>query len=218
MWYQKILADLNPTGKTLELGAGSGNFKEFKPDAISSDIENCEWLDLCFDAHTMPFGNSEISNIVMIDVLHHLSNPVGFFDEAYRVLGPGGKIMVLEPFPSLLSLLVYRMFHPEPFEFNVDYFSMTETRQKDPWESNQAVSYLLFFRDRNLFRDRFRDKLRIRKRERLSFVLYPLSGGFEHRSMVPDAMIPFLGWIEKLMVPLGALMSFRCYMVLEKEA
>ena len=38
-WYQKIISDLKQRdGITVELGSGSGNFKEFKPDVISSDI------------------------------------------------------------------------------------------------------------------------------------------------------------------------------------
>jgi len=64
-WYKKILKDLkNGCGKTVELGAGTGNFKEYKPDTISSDIEKCDWLDMSFDAHKMPFSEYSISNIV----------------------------------------------------------------------------------------------------------------------------------------------------------
>ena len=80
-WYKQIINDLfSGRGKTVELGAGSGNFKEFKPDVISADIDPQEWLDLCFDAHHMPFRDGEIANIVMIDVLHHLAHPVHFLN------------------------------------------------------------------------------------------------------------------------------------------
>jgi hypothetical protein len=55
-WYNKIINDLSSVkGDTVELRAGSGNFKEFKPDVILSDIDEYEWLDMCFDAHNMPF-------------------------------------------------------------------------------------------------------------------------------------------------------------------
>ena len=36
-WYQQINQDLKP-GKTLEIGSGSGSFKQFNPLIISSDI------------------------------------------------------------------------------------------------------------------------------------------------------------------------------------
>jgi SAM-dependent methyltransferase len=126
-WYENIINDLKPgKGRTVELGAGSGNFKEFKIDVISSDIENCEWLDMCFDAHNMPFEANSILNIVMIDVLHHLSNPMKFFEEAMRVLEKQGRIIIIEPFPSPFSFIIYKIFHPEPFIMNVDYFNKSQ--------------------------------------------------------------------------------------------
>ena len=39
-WYKKIIKDLKP-GKTLEIGSGIGNFKQFNPNIISSDIVPC---------------------------------------------------------------------------------------------------------------------------------------------------------------------------------
>jgi len=215
-WYQEVRMDLNASGKTLELGSGSGNFKEFKPDVISSDREECDWLDMCFDAYEMPFGDGKISNIVMIDVLHHLSNPVKFFDEVDRVLRGGGRVILIEPFPTFGSLLAYRLFHPEPFDFNIDYFSLAEVKKKEPWESNQAISYLLFLKHRRNIDNRLKNRLWIKKRQRMSCVLYPLSGGFEHKALIPDCMIGFFRLIEILCVPLRLLMAFRFYVSIEK--
>ncbi|MBK6876271.1 MAG: hypothetical protein IPG99_07425 [Ignavibacteria bacterium] len=85
-WYRMIIADLSKVeGPTVELGAGSGNFKEFYPQAISADIEKRDWIDMSFDAHEMPFEDSSVANIVKIDVLHHLADPFGFL-HASRVL------------------------------------------------------------------------------------------------------------------------------------
>src|SRR5688572_21187305 len=82
-WYKKIISDLSQNkGKTLEIGAGTGNFKEFKPDAISSDIEKHPWIDMTFDAQSMPFKDKTLSNVIMIDVLHHLQDPLKFLKEA----------------------------------------------------------------------------------------------------------------------------------------
>ena len=95
-WYNLIIKDLSVSeGKTVELGAGSGNFKEFKPDVISADIDPQEWLDMCFDAHHMPFRDDEVANIVMIDVLHHLAHPVHFLNEAWRVLAKVVRFVLL---------------------------------------------------------------------------------------------------------------------------
>jgi SAM-dependent methyltransferase len=216
-WYSRIISDLKETeSKTVELGAGSGNFKEFKPNVVSADIDPHEWLDMVFDAHRMPFSNKTLGNIVMIDVLHHLSNPVKFLLEAGRVLEKGGKLIMLEPYPSPFSLQVYKRFHPEPFIMDADYFNKADIEPKDPWDSNQAIPYLIFFKDYEKFLHLFQHQFRVIKRQKLSFMLYPASGGFENKSLIPDLIIPIFQGIEWLLKPLRNLLAFRCYLVLEK--
>ncbi len=213
-WYEKINQDLQ-SGKTLELGSGTGNFKQFNPKIISSDIVACEWLDLRIDAHKIPFPANSLANIVMIDVFHHLGKPGRFFQEAYRVLKPGGRIILLEPFPSPVSLLVYRLFHPEPFIFNIDAF--TDRKKRQPWDSNQALAYLLFFKQLKKIQRLFAGRFRLISREKFSFLLYPLSGGFEHRQLIPERLIPLTKIFERLLSPFRDILAFRCYIVLEKN-
>lgn len=228
-WYKQILKDLYPgNGRTFELGAGSGNFKEFKPEVIAADIEYCPWLDITFDAHNMPFKKNTAANIVMIDVLHHLAHPAAFFHEAARTLETGGRIVLVEPFPTPFSLFIYKRFHPEPFIMDVDYLkktslsvssvaSVAKIKKKDPWEANQAAAYLLFFKHRKTFLNHFGKEFKIIKRKRMSCILYPASGGFENKAMIPDALIPLFKLLEILLVPFRRLLAFRCYIVLEKN-
>jgi len=217
-WYKKIISDLKQGGgKTVELGSGSGNFKEFKPDIISSDVDPCEWLDMCFDAHKMPFENGTISNIVMIDVLHHLSDPIRFFEECARVLEKNGRVVMLEPFPSFFSSIIYRIFHPEPFLKNVEYFEKKEEKNKDPWDSNQAIPWILFFKNIEKWEKKFENEFKVMRREKLSFILYPLSGGFENKSMIPEFLIPVFQCIETFLTPFKSLLAFRCYIIIERK-
>jgi SAM-dependent methyltransferase len=218
-WYKLILKNLKLlNGINLELGSGSGNFKEFMPDCLSSDVDYCGWLDICFDAHKIPFKDSSISNIILIDVLHHLSNPVAFFAEASRVLKKNGRIVLIEPFPSIFSLPVYKLVHPEPFIFNADYFNLDDSNinPKHPWESNQAISYLLFYKKIKVFKKYFNNRLQIIKNNKFSFILYPASGGFEHKSYIPDFLIPVFRVMEKILIPFRGLLAFRCFIVIEK--
>jgi SAM-dependent methyltransferase len=220
-WYRQILKDLKSTEKKhLELGAGSGNFKEFKPDVTASDIDFSPWLNICFDAHHIPFKKDSIGNIIMIDVLHHLADPVHFFRNASQVLEKGGRIVLLEPFPTVFSLFIYRRFHPEPFLMDRDYFSEnveSSNLEKDPWEANQAAAYLIFFKYRDKFVSHFNKEFNIIKQKRISCILYPASGGFENPSMIPDFMIPAFKVLEFLLSPLRRWLAFRCYIVLEKR-
>ncbi len=219
-WYRMIEGDLLPSPRpTLEIGAGTGNFKEFNPRVVAADIAWCGWLDACFDAHHIPFADRSLANIVMIDVLHHLSDPLQFFEEALRTLEPGGKVILLEPYPSPFSLQVYRRFHPEPFLFDVDFFTEKPgPREKDPWDANQAAAYLLFFRDRRRFDEVFQDRLSIARRELTSFLRYPLSGGFTRPAFYPQAAVPLMKGVERLLAPFARLLAFRCYVVLRKQA
>ncbi len=218
-WYRQITHDLQ-SGPTLELGSGGGNFKQFNPQVIASDIDFCPWLDVVFDAHHIPFKPQHIGNIVMIDVLHHLADPVLFLQQAYTHLQPNGRILIIEPFPSPFSLPIYRKVHPEPFIINADLFNQsnpTPTAPKDPWDSNQATAYLLFFKHKNKFDQVFGSKYRIIKKKRISCILYPASGGFENKSLIPNFAIPFFKALEFLLIPFRPLIAFRTYIVLEKK-
>ena len=79
-------------GRTVEIGGGIGQFKDRFPLVIATDIQIAPWLDLVADAQRLPFAQGSISNIVMIDVLHHLEFPLLFLREASRVLRPGGTM------------------------------------------------------------------------------------------------------------------------------
>ncbi len=216
-WYRMIISDLSEVeGPTVELGAGGGNFKEYYPKAISADIEEREWLDMSFDAHEMPFEDASVANIVMIDVLHHLADPVRFLHEASRVLKKDGRLILLEPYPSPFSRIVYKMFHPEPFIYDIDYYNYEPELEKHPWESNQAIPFLLFYKNIDKFNEEFGADFMILRRERLSFLIYPASGGFENRALFPVFAVPALKAGEQLLRPLGYFFAFRCYLVLNK--
>lgn len=215
-WYRMIKKDLVP-GNTVELGSGTGNFKEFMPEVTTTDIDPQPWLDKVFDAHTMPFKSGSISNLVMIDVFHHLSDPIKFLHEAVRVLKKGGRLLMIEPYPSPLSLLVYKLFHPEPFIFYLDYYNLKNFQTKKPWDSNQAIPYLIFFKHLHIFRVRFNNKFRVIRRERFSFLTYPLSGGFKNKQLIPLNLKSFTDAIENKLRFFEKYLAFRCYVVLEKQ-
>jgi hypothetical protein len=74
-------------GTTVERGSGPGNFKEFLPSAVSIDVQPAPWLDAVADAHVLPITDASVSNIVLIDVIHHLAEPGRFLRE-----DPGGSL------------------------------------------------------------------------------------------------------------------------------
>ena len=69
----------------LEIGAGGGFFKEACPSAITSDVLPLDSNDIVFSATRIPLKAETISNIVLLNVLHHINRPFEFFSEAERV-------------------------------------------------------------------------------------------------------------------------------------
>jgi len=213
-WYGRI-GQWCSTGRTLELGGGSGHLKEFFPKAVSTDVVYEPWLDAVVDAQTLPFKDECFGNIVLFDVLHHLSCPVAFFQEAQRVLEIGGRIILMEPCVSALSYPVYRFLHHEGLCMEENPLAMTGTTGKDPFKGNQALPGLLFGRFRNEFVERFQ-RLKIIQERKLDFFVYPLSGGFHRPSLCPDSLFSVLMGLEHLLEPLSRFLAFRLFVVLEK--
>ncbi len=218
-WYRRMLSHLAASNKPiLELGGGSGNLKEFRPEVISTDIAWCEWLDAVFDAHHAPFRDSCIGNIVMFDVLHHLAAPRLFFKEAARMLEPGGRIIMLEPYISPISWIVYSLFHQEEVRCDVHPLESVgaEGLRKDPFEGNGAIPSLIFWKHREEMAKIF-PQLQVVVEDRLSFWAYPLSGGFKSWSLLPSSLALPLTRLEEKCERLGSLLAFRCLVVLEKR-
>jgi len=205
-------------GLTIEVGGGIGNLKEKITWLISSDIQFAPWLDLVVDAQKLPFSDDSVSNIVMLDVLHHIEFPALLFKEAGRVLRPGGRIVMVEPAITFGSSLFFKMFHHEPVDMNADPFAEGRPdRRRNPYESNQAIPTLLATRERERFHARFSD-LQVMQTEWFSFLAYPLSGGFRPWSLVSEGVARSLLRIEsKLERRFGRLFGFRLLMVIEKK-
>jgi SAM-dependent methyltransferase len=217
-WYKLIMAYAKE-GKIVELGSGSGNLSEYYPDIISSDIIPCPWLDIAFDVTRMPFKEESIDTLIMIDLLHHLEDVSSFFEEVERVLKDKGRLIMLEPYISPFSFLIYNYLHQESVIFNIDVFAQRSRKdqdyKKDPFEANSAVPTIIFWREPEQFSKRY-PQLRIMKKSLLSFLLYPLSGGFEHRSLIPMCGVGIVRLIERLMSPLAKLLAFRTFIAIEK--
>lgn len=214
--YDRI-AEACVQGTTLEIGGGIGQFKCRFPDVIATDIQGAPWLDLVADAQRLPFAEGSFSNIVMVDVLHHVEFPLLFLREAARVLRGGGRLVMVEPAITWGSSMFYRVFHHEPVRMNVDALKLgTPDATRDPYDSNQAIPTLLASRDRARLAALL-PTLRLNKTDWFSLWVYPLSGGFKPWSLLPDRAGQALLAVEKKLEPvLGRLCGFRLLTVMER--
>ena len=217
-WYQAIVERLaSVPGKSIELGSGIGRLRDHAGSRITlTDVEKTPWVDERVDALELPYADGSLANIVMLDVFHHLADPSRFLDEASRVLTEGGRLIMLEPYCSLVSTFLYKRFHQERTDLDTPPFEHDAATAKAPFESNQALTTLIFYRHRDEFRNRW-PTLQLVEEKRLAFVLYPLSGGFSRRPLIPTALYGPLRLCEQFLKPLAPLLAFRCFLVLENH-
>jgi SAM-dependent methyltransferase len=182
-WYGRVLAALpGGDGRVLELGSGGGFFRELLPSLLTSEIVAWQEVSLVADAHALPFPAGGLRAIVMTNVLHHLPNAPGFLREAGRAVHAGGAIVMVEPWVTAWSRLVYRHFHGEPFDPDAAAWEFSSTGPVSG--ANNALPWILFARDRAAFAREF-PEWKIERIEPFNPVSYLLSGGMSYRSLMP---------------------------------
>lgn len=101
------------TGDVLVLGAGHEPYQQLLNAAqtvllTDIDTKNSE-IDLAVDAHRLPFADQSFDTVLAIEVLEHLKRPAVASTEVWRVLRPGGLVLVSIPF-------MFRI-HGDPSDF-----------------------------------------------------------------------------------------------------
>jgi SAM-dependent methyltransferase len=219
-WYGRIAAALPPPerGPRIELGSGPGFARRFIPDLQLTDIVQAPWHDRQVSADDLPFADGSVGALVLFDVLHHLPDPRRFFDEATRVLVAGGRIVLCEPYVSLLSYPVYKLFHEEPVGLTADPLAPADVAEgRDPFDSNQAIPSLLFGRGGARILTEL-PALRLARLEWLSGISYPASGGFSRRPLLPARLWSALHRLEARLPPvLFRWIGFRLLAVIERR-
>jgi len=103
------LLALPPDGLLLDAGGGTGRVAE----ALRSMVGKVIVADLsrgmlcyaakkglataCAPVERLPFASSAFDRIIMVDALHHVFDQHQTATELWRVLAPGGRIVIIEP-------------------------------------------------------------------------------------------------------------------------
>ncbi len=183
----------------VELGSGGGFIKEIIPNIITSDVIEVSGVDMFFSALNMPFENQSVDAIVMIDVLHHIHDAEKFFEEADRCLKNNGKIIMIEPANTLWGRFIYKNFHHEPFNTKSEW----KFESDGPMSSaNGALPWILFYRDRKKFDDKF-PNFQIKKLTHHTPFRYLVSGGVSMKQLLPNFCYGCIKGIEYVLKPLN---------------
>jgi SAM-dependent methyltransferase len=89
-------------------------YRSHTSDNVCIDWENTPhkngYLDAACDlSQRLPYGEAEFDTIIMSDVLEHIPQPEKLWGEMWRVLKPGGNVLLNVPF--------YYWLHETPYDF-----------------------------------------------------------------------------------------------------
>jgi len=115
------------TLRTLEIGA-SGYYSEYFPNKVGLDIRPGPSVDVVGDAHNLPLEDESFDRVLCTEVLEHLHTPQKAIDEMYRVLKPGGELILTTRFIAPI--------HDSPG----DYFRFTKYGLKHLLRAWEVVS------------------------------------------------------------------------------
>lgn len=198
-WYRMIRARI-PAGEggVLELGSGAGYFHQFVPEVVQSEVFFCPNVQLVADARSLPLATGSLKSIVMTDVLHHIPDVGAFLREAVRCLRPGGRMVMVEPWVSGWSKLIFGKLHHEPFLPEAERWEIPSTGPLSG--ANGALPWIVFIRDRKRFAAEF-PEFRVEEIQPMMPFKYLVSGGISMRSLMPAFSYSAWGWLERSLSP-----------------
>lgn len=220
-FFARLLAFRKPNGLSVEVGAGPGFFKQFAPDIVSTDLIWCPWLDAIADAQQLPFRSNSVANVFGLDMLHHLATPMTFLGEVSRVLVPGGRLILVEPWITPFSYFIFRFLHQERCDLSETPWIVNpsgEALEKLAFDGNQAIPYLLFGPRHRSSTLGSLPELKLLALEPFCLFAYLLSGGFKPMNLLPESLYPALSKFERATSPLWRrVAALRVLLVLEKS-
>jgi SAM-dependent methyltransferase len=169
------------------------------------------WVDVLADGGALPLRSARVGALVMVDTLHHLPAPAVFMDEAARVLRPGGRLAMIEPWITPLSWVLYRWFHHEDCRLGVDVERPFAAGAKAPLDGNAAIPYLVLKR-----LGARGHPLRLVRAETFIGLPYLATLGFQRTRPMPAGVVAAARVAERLTRRLRPVAATRIFAVWER--
>jgi SAM-dependent methyltransferase len=218
LWYRLLLEDADSVPPeyraypAVEIGSGLSYLRELRPDIIASDITPGN-VDLALDGRSLPFRDGSVRALLLTHVFHHIPDVGDFLREAERVLVPGGVISMVDETHTPFARFFFSVFHPEPYNDRAGEWSFPAGHTM--LDSNQALSWMVFFRDREQAR-KIAPGLELERWDYLPWLSYLLSGGVNLRSFIPRRLAPAFGAIDRMVTPVDGAFAIHWRLTVRK--
>jgi ubiquinone/menaquinone biosynthesis C-methylase UbiE len=128
----RLLVGLPISGRLLDVGGGTGrishSLRNLVTEAVIADssmgmltqsTKKDGLTSVCSNSKELPFENETFERVIMVDALHHVRDYQATIAELWRVVKPGGRIMIEEPdirttsikFMALIEKLAFMRSH-----------------------------------------------------------------------------------------------------------
>lgn len=203
-------------GLRVELGAGVAPIAMTFPEVLATDVVAGPGLDAVLDAQDLDLADGSVRALYGQNCFHHFPDPLKFLAEAERVVAPGGGVVLIEPYYGPVASWLYkRLFASEDFDKSMPGWKSQATGPMHG--ANQALSYVVFERDRALF-ERELPKLELVETFPLgNYLRYLLSGGLNFRQLVPSFTEPALRALESALSPARRVLALHHVIVLRRR-
>jgi SAM-dependent methyltransferase len=219
-FHRTIAAQLSGLNspKVVELGSGIGNIKEIIPGCLRTDLFPNPWIDQIENAYALSFAEETLSDLILFDVFHHLRYPGTALREFERVLRPGGRVLIFDPFISLMGAVVFGLLHTEPVAWRdyIDWYApKTWSAQNSDYYAAQGNATRVFFGrlDPSLLKS-----WKVVSRQRFAAFSYVGSGGYSGPQVYPESAYPLMKKLDLFLDNFPVLFATRTLVVLEKKA
>jgi SAM-dependent methyltransferase len=198
--YAACLARCPVGGEAVELGSGAGFVKALLPEVVTSDVLPYPGMDRVVDGTRMPFPDGGLRALFLLNVFHHIADPVAFLREAERCLAPGGRLLIVDQHPGTLSTPIFRHLHHEPFRPEATEWAFETTGPLSG--ANGALAWMVFRRDAERFKALF-PGLALERYQPHTPLRYWLAGGLKAWSLAPGWAFPLATWLDRALVGLS---------------
>lgn len=203
-------------GLEVELGAGVAPMRKSYPEVLATDVVYGPHLDRELNAQDMTLEDTSIRAFYGQNCFHHFPEPDLFFKEINRTLKIGGGVILIEPYYGLFACALYkRLFKSEGFDKNYESWN---TPVSGPMNgANQALSYIIFIRDREEFYRKYPNLEIVHQEVCNNYLRHLISGGLNFRQLLPNVFIPFIKILERTLKPLNRFFGLHHILIIRKK-